>query len=134
MQDYQGYLIYLLPIIMPLIGSSMAALLTQSHWRPWVNDAIAWLVLLGCAALNVWLSNQLIGGVPQIVDAIIAAVTVLVSGPLTKLRPWLAWLDWLQSHAGILLPLTKSASQASTPQQWRPRVSSAVVPPGDPRG
>jgi hypothetical protein len=126
----QGYLIILLPVLTPLIGSSLAAVLAQDNWPAWLNDGIAWFVLLACAGLDLWASNLLTGGFSAILNAAVAIVTLLASGALVSLKPWLAWLSWLQSNIFDLVPLLNGTTSKPAPANANPvRVPTALVVP-----
>jgi hypothetical protein len=130
----QGYLILLLPVLGPLVGSTAAAILAQDHWDIRINDAIAWVVLLSFAGINLWASNELTQGFSVAINASVAIISVLTSGALSKLKPWLIWLSWVQSNVFDLVPLLNgvTATSGGLPVLSQSRVTgvgtNAVVP------
>lgn len=102
-------IVLLLPLVTPLIGSSVAAILSQRHWPAWVNDGLAWFILLAFAGLDMWANGQFAGGWLAIIGDGIQVVTLLSSSWLVKLDPWLRWLSWLQVNAFDLIPLLEQA-------------------------
>lgn len=108
---YQQAIIIFLPVLTPLIGSSIAAILAQDHWHGAINDGIAWVVLLAVAALDMWANGQFSGGWVMVVADLVQIVSLLSSGWLIKLTPWLIWLSWLQSNVFNIVPLLKSIEE-----------------------
>jgi len=101
----QSYLLILLPVLAPLVGSSVAAVLAQRGWPAGVNDGLAWLCLLLFAGLDVWANGAFAGSSwLAIVGDVVDAITFLASGWLIKLDPWLAWLSWLQRNVFDIVP------------------------------
>lgn len=95
----QQLLILVLPPLMSLVGLYAASLLRQDHFPVLWNAAIAWAVLLVIACASAWAHNQLVGsaGLNGILTVVWGVATLLVAGPLSKLRDFLQ-LDWIQSH------------------------------------
>jgi len=50
----QSALILILPILTPMVGTSLAAVLSQEHWPVWLNDALAWFCLLNGTQIWPW--------------------------------------------------------------------------------
>lgn len=128
----QSVLLILLPVLTPLVGSSVAAILAQHRWPAWVNDTIAWVVLLLVAGGDMWANSQFSGGWVEIVADAVQAITLLSSGWLVKLSPWLIWLSWLQSHLFNLVPLFEQLNRPA-PTNGNPVTpvgTSAYVPTG----
>lgn len=123
-------IIVILPVVTPFIGSSLAAILAQDHWPAWTNDTIAWLVLLAFSGLDMWANGQFSSGWLEIAADAIQALTLLSSGWLVKLGPWLVWLNWLQSNVFNLLPLFEDIEkehQSPPPANANPvRVPTAI--------
>jgi len=126
----QSVLLILLPVLTPLIGSSVAAILAQDHWPVWLNDGIAWLCLCLVAGLDMWANNQFSSGWVMAVADAVQLITFLASGWLVKLGPWLVWLNWLQSNLFNLVPLFEDLGKpAPTPVQTvTTRATPASVP------
>jgi len=126
----QSVLLILLPVLTPLIGSSVAAILAQDHWPVWLNDGLAWFCLLLFAALDMFANNQFSSGWVMIVSDGVNVIMLLSSGWLVKLSPWLAWLAWLQSNLFNLVPLFEGLDKpAPTPVQTvTTRATPASVP------
>lgn len=125
----QSALLILLPVLTPLIGSSVAAILAQDKWPVWANDLIAWAILLAFAGGDMYANSQFTGGWVLIVADGVQVVTFLASGWLVKLGPWLIWLNFLQTNIFNLVPLFEQASK-SAPTSTRSNITSAYVPAG----
>lgn len=126
----QSVLLLILPVLTPLIGSSVAAILAQSRWPVWANDTIAWSVLLIFAGGDMWANSQFAGGWVMIVADSVQAITLLSSGWLVRLTPWLVWLNFLQANLFNLVPLFEGLDkQPPTPTQTvTTRATPASVP------
>lgn len=124
----QSVLLILLPVLTPLIGSSVAAILAQSRWPVWLNDGIAWFCLLLFAGLDMYANNQLSSGWVMIVSDGVNVVMLLSSGWLVKLSPWLAWLAWLQSNVFNLVPLFEDLSRPTPPPSLQTITTKAYIP------
>lgn len=125
----QAIILIMLPVFTPLVGSSMAAILAQDNWPTWANDTIAWAVLLLFAGGDMWANSQLSGGWVVIVADGVQAVTLLSSGWLVKLSPWLIWLQWLQANLFNLVPLFEQSSKPAPVNANPVRVPTALVMP-----
>lgn len=140
----QSVLLIILPVLTPLVGTSVAAILAQSKWPVWANDLIAWLVLLLFAGGDMWANGQFAGGgLAALIDAE-QAITLLSSGWLVKLAPWLTWLTFLQANVFSLIPLfeqelhggpanpqpvTGAGTRAAVPQPITLPSGSSPMPP-----
>lgn len=125
----QAIILILLPVLTPLVGSSMAAILAQDNWPTWANDTIAWAVLLLFAGGDMWANSQLSGGWVVIVADGVQVVTLLSSGWLVKLAPWLIWLQWLQANLFNLVPLFEQSSKPAPANVNPVRVPTALTLP-----
>jgi len=101
-----------LPVVFALVGSSVAKILSQDGFAPWANDLIAWSVLVLSAVLSAYAAHQLTGDPYQIAAVLVGTATLLVSGGLSSLKPWLIWLDFLQQY---VFPVIKSREAAPAP-------------------
>lgn len=128
----QAILVILLPVLMPLFASAVAAFLSQDGWKPWVNATIAWVLLLSVAALNTWLTNGLTGGFSVILDVFVGILTALLSGPLMSWKPWLIGLAWIQSNLFSIVPALKSIQPANKNPVRVPAAIAFPKPPDPP--
>lgn len=122
--------VVLLPIVTPFIGTTIAAALSQDHWPAWLNDGLAWLVLLTIAAIDMWANGQFSGGWLEVAGDAIQVLTLISSGWLVKLAPWLLWLSWLQKNVFNLLPLLEQIEGSKpTPVNVNPaRIAPTAIP------
>lgn len=127
----QSVLLILLPVLTPMIGSSLAAILAQDKWPTWANDTIAWVVLLVFAGGDMWANSQFSGGWVTIVADGVQVVTFLSTGWLVKLAPWLAWLAWLQANLFNLVPLFEDLNKPAPANANPVRVPVAITLPPD---
>lgn len=87
-----------LPIVLPVVGSSVAAIIRQDGFTPQWNAFIAWAAVL-VSALLVGMAENAFGGDPTHVAATLCAIaSLLISGALHSLSPYLAYLSWVQTH------------------------------------
>jgi hypothetical protein len=126
---FQNILLIALPLVTPFIGSSLAAILAQDSWPVWLNDGIAWFVLLAASGLDMWANSQFSGGWITIVADGVQTMTLLSSGWLIKLKPWLTWLNFLQANVFNLVPLFEDALRLVPGKQT---VTTRAVPPSVP--
>ena len=147
----QSALLILLPVLTPLIGTSIAAIISQHNWPVWFSDGLAWFVLLAFAGGDMWANGQFAGGWFAIIVDAEQTITLLSSGWLVKLDPWLIWLNWLQSNLFNLVPLFEDLTKpppingnpitslgtkafipadSSTPTTIPPRASADPTKPG----
>lgn len=116
----------LITVLLPFIGSTVSAILEQDKFPTLLNDALAWLVLVGCAIANGFATHQLTIGllasssIQTMASVVAGAVTLLISGPLHSLSPWLNWRDFLRVN------LFNIAKGAPAPQ-FRPTLARSVV-------
>lgn len=95
---YQIAIILATPTVASVIGTSVAALLAQDGFPDIVNGVIAWAVLLICAVASAYTGGQLVGDPAHIVGAIEGVATLLISGGLAALKPYLAYLNFLETY------------------------------------
>lgn len=127
----QSVLLILLPVLTPMIGSSLAAILAQDKWPTWLNDGIAWLCLCLIAGMDMWANNQFSSGWVMAVADAVQLITFLASGWLVKLAPWLAWLAWLQANLFNLVPLFEDLNKPAPVNANPVRVPVAITLPSD---
>lgn len=94
----------LLPLLFPYLGDTVAHLLKQRHFPPLVNDLIAWIVLLGAAISEACVEGLLTGSPNAVIPAVDGLATLLLTGPLTSLSPWLSGMSWVQRVLFNLFP------------------------------
>ncbi|SRR5579885_1249270 len=85
------------PAVLSPAGDAFAAILAQDAFPPFVNDILAWFVLIATGVGSVFAANQ-ITSLPVFAYALIPAIFLLVNGSMGKLRPYLVGLDWIQSN------------------------------------
>jgi hypothetical protein len=119
--DLMHYLVLALPIVLPAFGSTVASLLQQEGFKPWLNSLIAYAALIIATLVSVYAAGLLSGDATGIVAALIGTATLLIHGALYKLKPYLAYLDALQSLS-VVKPKPTSTST-------RPITSNAYIPP-----
>ncbi len=90
--------IVLSPVFLSMIGDGLAAVLAQDGFPQLLNDLIAWVVLIAAALASMFAANQFVPSMPAIANAFIAAVFLLANGSMGKLKPYLLFLNWLQSN------------------------------------
>ena len=125
----QSALLILLPVLTPFVGSSVAAILAQRTWPLWFKDGLAWFILLLFAGGDMWANSQFAGGWVTITADAVQAITLLSSGWLVKLDPWLIWLNWLQSNLFNLVPLFEDLSKPAPANVNPVRVPAAITMP-----
>ena len=109
LSQVQPFLIVLLPTIMPYIGDFGASVLAQDGFPQFVNDLIAWLLLIVVAIASGIASGALIGPFvtsywTQVIGVLIAVATALLAGPLTSLNKWVNFTALVQSHVFNIVP------------------------------
>lgn len=93
------------PAVYALVGTTVARILAQSGYSKEANGAIAWVVLVGCAIGSAWAGHLFLSNDPIfILGTIIGAITLLLSGALHSLRPYLIYLDWVEQHVFNIVP------------------------------
>lgn len=125
----QNAVLILIPLITPLVGTSVAAIIAQNHWPAWANDTLAWAILLLFAGGDMWANSQFAGGWVTIAADAVQAITLLSSGWLVKLDPWLTWLNWLQGNLFNLVPLFEDLSKPMPVNSNPVRVPVAITLP-----
>lgn len=114
----QAQIAILLPILLSLIGTTTSRILAQSGYSQQVNGVIAWVVVIASAVLCAVIDGKLIGDAYGIMSAVIGFVTLLISGALVSLRPYLIYLDWIETHIfNVIKPI--GAEQQQNVSQWR---------------
>ncbi len=108
--NLQQLLTIAMPLICSLLGSSLSGILAQDGFPEWANGLIAWLVLILASIGSAYAAHGLNGSLDGFLHAVIAAATLLLSGGLSSLKPWLLWLDFLQSHVFNVVKPTIVAS------------------------
>jgi hypothetical protein len=131
----QAALLVLLPVIMPYVGTEVAAIVRQRHFNPTFNEGISWAALLACTALNAFAAHQLTPGLFQgslstvasnVGAVLVGGTTLLLAGPLSSLKPWLTHLGWVESNIfNIVKP--GSDPQATMPAIKAVRASAQSV-------
>lgn len=123
--DIQPYLIIALPILLPLFGSSVAALLQQTGFPPWLNDIIGFFALLLAAGVSAYVAGQLSGDTSGIISAIVGAMTLLIQGSLHNLSPYVKYLNLLQA-----LSVVKPKPKPVTSITEQPTAVIPAIPSG----
>jgi hypothetical protein len=105
----QPFLLVLLPLIMPYIGDFSASVLAQDGFPQFVNDLIAWVMLIAVAIASGIASGALIGPFvtadwTTVISVLIAVATALLAGPLTSLNTWVNFTALVQSHVFNIVP------------------------------
>lgn len=111
------------PAVYAIVGTTTARILAQAGFTPTVNGVIAWGVLVVAAVGSAWAGHMFLSNDPVfILGAIVGAITLLLSGGLHELRPYLIYLDWVESHVfNVVLP---------GPQLPAPEDKNATAPLG----
>jgi len=122
----QQWLPVLLPVAYSLIGTSVGKVLAQDGFSREMNGAIAWLVVVLCAIGTAYLSHQIIGDPYAIGSTIIGIITLLISGGLSSIKPYLIYLDFLQTHVFNIVP--KSPVNQAVPVAKQPTVMLPSLP------
>lgn len=111
------------PAIYAVIGTTTARILAQSGFSEVANGIIAWVVLIACAIGSAWAGHLFLSNDPIFIfGVLVGAITLLLSGALHELRPYLIYLDWVESHIFNVVP--PSPQQIATP-----RASRTIIPP-----
>ena len=87
-----------LPFVLPIVASSVGAIIRQDGFTPQWNAFIAWAAVLLSAAGVAWAEGALVGDPLHVASAFCAIGSLLISGALHSLDPYLAYLGWVQSH------------------------------------
>lgn len=119
------------PAALSVVGSTLSGILAQDGFPKWLNGLIAWIVLLAAAVASVIVANHF-DSFSGFIDAVIAAVSLLLSGGLHSLKPWTdGWLAWVQSH---LFNIVKAPAAALSGPRLATggRASSAYAPGATP--
>src|SRR2546423_15625003 len=103
------YLAILLPVLMPFLGDTLASILAQDGFPRELNNIIAWLFLILAAVATAFASNLLTGNANQLIGVVAGIIQLLLSGPLTSLKPWVNLTALLQSKAFNVVPATPGA-------------------------
>ncbi|SRR6266568_2889724 len=133
--NFQQLLVLVLsPLVLAFIGDTTASILKQDgfdKYSPIWNELIAWMVVLLFAVLSVIADNQFNGGLNTVADATIAAFSLLVSGALKSLKPWLTFTDWLQAVTTFIQkPVTQVPVAPPDPvvEAWQQSLDKSVTP------
>jgi hypothetical protein len=111
------------PTVYAVIGTTTARILAQSGYSEVANGIIAWIVLIGCAVGSAWAGHLFLSNDPIFIfGTIVGAITLLLSGALHSLRPYLIYLDWVEQHVFNVVP--PSPQQIATQ-----RASRTTIPP-----
>jgi hypothetical protein len=117
------------PAIYAVIGTTAARILAQDGFSEGVNGAIAWIILVGCAGTSAWVSNQFVSTDPFFILGVFSgAMTLLLSGALHGLRPYLVYLGWVESHIFNVIPVPPSGPTAAAQEEAAWRTARASVP------
>lgn len=93
----QPYLALALPFFMPYVADFVASLLQQDGFNQKVNDVFAWAFLILASVGTGIVDNQFFGTPNVVFNALLSIATLLLSGPLTSLKPWINLTAFVQS-------------------------------------
>jgi hypothetical protein len=116
-----------LPILFAILGTSVGKFLAQQHFPKLVNDLIAFVFVLGAAIFDAFMSHQVSATTDwlNLVSIVSGLFTLLVAGPLSSLKPYMAWLDFLQN---AMFNIVKPPVAVAPPPSTASRVSNAYTP------
>ncbi len=103
------------PAVFAIIGTTTARILAQDGFSEQINGAIAWVVLVGSAIGSAWAGHEFISNDPIfILGVVVGAITLLLSGAFASVRPYLIYLDWIETHIFNIVPVpAQSADEES---------------------
>ncbi len=106
------FLIVALPVGIPAMGSMLAAILAQDGFdrlSPYINPIIAYVFLILASIGSAYVEGQLTADVSGLITVCTFLFTLGVSGGLCALRPWLKWLDLLQTYFFAIVKAEEAA-------------------------
>lgn len=121
----QPYLAILLPFVLPYLADMVASILRQDGFdarSPLINESIAWAFLIVASVASGIVDNQLLATPSLAINTLVSIATLLLSGPLTNLAPWVNFTGFLQSK---LFNVIQAEVALATPQ-LRARAASVV--------
>lgn len=124
----QQIITILLPVIFSWLNTSFAPLLSQRNLPEWVNATIAYVVVISGAILSMYVAGKFTSGLSygQILDALVATVTLLFSGALSNFKPYESYyMRFIKLHLfNFIKPISPAQPVAPTP--LRPSAQNAV--------
>lgn len=122
LQPYLPIILGLLPALFAWIGSSLAGVLRQDGLPPVLNSLISIIVVVACAALNVYVAGKFTGNLSTDTGAMQVSINVLLAGGMHTLTPY---VSSLQSN---VLALIKRPAPKVVIQQPMSMVTKAAYP------
>ncbi len=128
------FLIVAIPIAIPAMGSMLAAILAQDGFdklSPYINPVIAYVFLIAASLASAYVEGQLTADVSGLITVCTFLFTLGVSGGLYALRPWLKFLDLLQTYFFAIVKAEAAAYAKPVPVELvatAPQVAIAPLP------
>src|SRR6266567_2830720 len=128
------FLIVAIPIAIPAMGSMLAAILAQDGFdklSPYINPVIAYVFLIAASLASAYVEGQLTADVSGLITVCTFLFTLGVSGGLYALRPWLKFLDLLQTYFFAIVKAEEAAYAKPVPVELvatAPQVAIAPLP------
>lgn len=122
----QQIITMLLPVVFSWLNTSFAPLLSQRNLPEWVNAIVAYVVVISGAILSMYVAGKFTSGLSygQIIDALVATVTLLFSGALSNFKPYESYyMRFIKLH---LFNFIKPISPAQPTTLLRPSAQNAV--------
>jgi len=124
------FLIVALPVGIPAMGSMLAAILAQDGFdklSPYINPVIAYVFLIAASLASAYVEGQLTADVSGLITVCTFLFTLGVSGGLYALRPWLKWLDLLQTYFFAIVKAEEAAYAKPVPPMTSATTTSAAT-------
>ena len=124
------FLIVAIPIAIPAMGSMLAAILAQDGFdrlSPYINPVIAYVFLILASLASAYVEGQLTADVSGLITVCTFLFTLGVSGGLYALRPWLKWLDLLQTYFFAIVKAEQAAYAKPAPPMSSTTTTSAAT-------
>src|SRR6266568_6431178 len=124
------FLIVALPVGIPAMGSMLAAILAQDGFdklSPYINPVIAYVFLIAASLASAYVEGQLTADVSGLITVCTFLFTLGVSGGLYALRPWLKWLDLLQTYFFAIVKAEQAAYAKPAPPMVSATTTSAAT-------
>lgn len=101
--------------LLPFISTSAASWLSHDRLSGWVNALIAFVALVGTAALCVWLAGNFTGNAAESVSAVLLYVGVLMNGQFAALQKFLVAAPSPLVGGSAAAPAARTPAPPQTP-------------------
>lgn len=102
----QAWLVVGLPVIYSFVSTTLAKLVAQDKWSKEANAVLVYGVVIVCAVLGAFAHGQLVyvpnaslnDAVNMLVNIGMLALTLVLTGPLMALKPYMLMLNAVQAN------------------------------------